>query len=91
MHPYISYKGKTIVYVADLIPTTGHIPIPYIMSYDVRPLVTMEEKEKFLNKAVKEDYILFFEHDPNVECCTLQQTEKGVRLKEAFSLKEYFS
>ncbi|MBI4947675.1 MAG: MBL fold metallo-hydrolase [Bacteroidetes bacterium] len=89
MHPHIKYKGKTIVYVADLIPTTGHIPIPYVMGYDTRPLITMDEKEKFLKKAVAEDYILFFEHDSVNECCTLQQTEKGVRLKEMFKLDEY--
>lgn len=88
LHPHIRYKGKTIVYVADLIPTTGHISIPYIMGYDIRPLITMEEKEKFLNKAVKEDYVLFFEHDPKIECCTLQQTEKGVRMKEVLFLNE---
>lgn len=91
MHPHIKYKGKTVVYVADLIPTTGHIPVPYIMGYDVRPLSTMEEKEKFLNKAAEDEYVLFFEHDPKNECCTLQKTEKGVRLKETFSLSEYFS
>src|ERR1035437_5647721 len=91
MHPHIKYKGKTIVYVADLIPTTGHIPVPYVMGYDTRPLMTMDEKEKFLGKAAAEGYILFFEHDSVNECCTLQQTEKGVRLKDAFSLAEYFS
>jgi len=89
MHPHISCKGKTIVYVADLIPTSGHIPVPYIMGYDIRPLVTLEEKEKFLKKAAAENYILFFEHDPVHECCTLQQTEKGVRADKFFSLKEY--
>jgi len=91
MHPHIKYKGKTIVYVADLIPTTGHIPIPYIMGYDTRPLITMEEKGKFLDKAVKDDYILFFEHDPIHECCSLKQTDRGVRLNETFFLAEYFS
>jgi len=90
MHPHIKYKGKTIVYVADLIPTTGHIPVPYVMGYDTRPLITMDEKEKFLSKAAAEDFILFFEHDSVNECCTLQQTEKGVRLKETFSLSNYF-
>ena len=91
MHPHIKYKGKTVVYIADLIPTAGHIPLPYVMGYDTRPLITLEEKEKFLNKAVAEEYILFFEHDPVNECCTLQKTEKGIRLKDTFTLKEHFS
>lgn len=88
MHPMIRYKGRTIVYSADLIPTTGHIPIPYVMGYDTRPLLTLEEKEKFLTKAIAEDYILFFEHDAKNECCTLHKTEKGIRLKESFLLKD---
>jgi len=88
MIPLIRYKGKTIAYMADLIPSVGHIPIPYVMGYDVRPLQTMKEKEIFLNKAVEEEYILFFEHDPVIECCTLKQTEKGVRVKETFHLKD---
>ncbi|MBW8051564.1 MAG: MBL fold metallo-hydrolase [Cytophagales bacterium] len=88
MIPLIRYKNKTIAYMADLIPSAGHIPIPYVMGYDVRPLQTMKEKEIFLNKAVEEEYILFFEHDPVIECCTLQQTEKGVRVKETFYLKD---
>jgi len=86
MHPHIKYKGKTIVYMADLLPTVGHIPLPYVMGYDTRPLITLEEKEKFINKAAEEEYILFLEHDPMNECCTLQKTEKGVRLKEVFPL-----
>ena len=88
MHPHIKYKGKTIVYVADMIPTAGHIPVPYVMGDDTRPLMTMDEKEKFLNKAAEEEYILFFEHDVVNECCTVQKTEKGVRLKECFSLSQ---
>ncbi|MBI4930262.1 MAG: MBL fold metallo-hydrolase [Bacteroidetes bacterium] len=91
MHPHIKYKEKTIVYVADLIPTTGHIPVPYIMGYDTRPLLTLDEKEKFLSKAATEEYVLFFEHDSKHECCTVKTTEKGVRMKEAFSLAECFS
>jgi glyoxylase-like metal-dependent hydrolase (beta-lactamase superfamily II) len=86
MHPHIRYKGKTIVYMADLLPTVGHIPLPYVMGYDTRPLLTMDEKEKFMTKAANEEYVLFLEHDPVNECCTVQNTEKGVRLKEAFSL-----
>jgi glyoxylase-like metal-dependent hydrolase (beta-lactamase superfamily II) len=91
MHPQIKYKGKTVTYVADLIPTHGHIPVPYIMGYDTRPLITLEEKATFLNKAAAEEQLLFFEHDPKIECCTVQSTEKGVRIKNAFSLADYFS
>ncbi len=88
MIPHISYKGKTIVYVADLLPSVGHIPLPYIMGYDVRPLLTLEEKKKFLNEVVEQEYILFFEHDSINQCCTLRQTEKGPRVKETFLLDE---
>jgi len=90
MLPHIKYKGKTLIYTADLIPTHGHIPLPYVMGYDTRPLETMKEKGNFLQIAAKEEYILFFEHDPEIECCTVQMTEKGVRIKEKFSLKEVF-
>lgn len=88
MLPVINYKGKTIVYVADLLPSIAHIPLPYIMAYDMFPLTTLQEKESFLNEAVQHEYILFFEHDPQAECCTLQQTEKGVRVKNTFKLNE---
>lgn len=88
MLPLINYKGRTIAYVADLLPSTGHIPLPYIMSYDVRPLLTMTEKENFLESAMKNDYVIFFEHDPIHECCNIVATEKGIRLKDTFSLKE---
>ncbi len=84
--PFIQYNGKTIVYMADLLPSTAHIPLPYVMSYDTRPLITLEEKEKFMNEAAEKGYILFFEHDINNECCTVEQTDKGVRMKEAFKL-----
>jgi glyoxylase-like metal-dependent hydrolase (beta-lactamase superfamily II) len=87
MIPHIHYKGKTIVYMADLLPSVGHIPLPYIMAYDTRPLITLDEKGKFLEKAAEEEYILFFEHDPVNECCTVQKTEKGVKMKEAFPLQ----
>lgn len=89
MHPHIKYKEKTVVYMADLLPTIGHIPLPYVMGYDTRPLLTLEEKEKFMNKAADEEYILFLEHDPVNECCTVQKTEKGIRLKETFRLDEF--
>jgi glyoxylase-like metal-dependent hydrolase (beta-lactamase superfamily II) len=88
MLPQISYKGKTIVYMADLLPAAAHIPIPYVMAYDMFPLTTLNEKKSFLTEAVANDYILFFEHDPKIECCNLQQTEKGVRMKEIFRVDE---
>ena len=74
--------------MADLLPSTGHIPLAYVMGYDVRPLITLEEKEKFLNEAADNQYILFFEHDPVNECCTVKRTEKGVRLDRTFTLRE---
>ena len=86
MLPQIRYKDKTIVYMADLLPSAGHIPIPYVMAYDMFPLTTLHEKKSFLKEAVEGDYILFFEHDPVQECCTLQQTEKGVRPGDFFPL-----
>jgi len=88
MIPHIKYKGKTLVFMADLLPSVGHIPLPYVMGYDTRPLLTLDEKGKFLNKAVEEDYILFLEHDYNNECCTLKMTEKGVRLDETFKFSD---
>jgi glyoxylase-like metal-dependent hydrolase (beta-lactamase superfamily II) len=88
MLPQISYKGKTIVYMADLLPSQGHIPIPYIMAYDMNPLITLTEKHSFLKEAVENDYILFFEHDPQYECCTLQLTERGIRPGRFFKLEE---
>ncbi|MCO4291640.1 MBL fold metallo-hydrolase [Solitalea sp. MAHUQ-68] len=88
MLPQINYKGKTVVYCADLLPSIGHLPIPYVMAYDTRPLESLKEKKAFLEEAVKNDYILFFEHDPINECCTLQQTEKGIRVKDVFKLKD---
>ncbi len=86
MLPQITYKHKTIVYMADLLPAAAHIPIPYVMAYDTRPLLTMNEKKLFLEEAAEKDFVLFFEHDPKIECCTLQQTEKGIRMKEGFEL-----
>ena len=88
MIPHIKYKGKTIVFMADLLPSVGHIPLPYVMGYDTRPLLTLNEKAKFLNTAADNDYVLFFEHDSINECCTLKHTEKGVRLKESFSFNQ---
>ena len=90
MIPHIRYKGRTIVFMADLLPSTGHIPLPYVMGYDTRPLITLEEKAKFLTRAVEEEFVLFLEHDSVNECCTLQMTEKGVRLKDTFAFNELF-
>jgi glyoxylase-like metal-dependent hydrolase (beta-lactamase superfamily II) len=89
MLPIIKYKERTIVYMADLLPSVAHIPIPYIMGYDMFPLTTLNEKKTFLNHSQQEDYILFFEHDPLIECCTLQLTEKGIRQKDNFKLSEF--
>jgi glyoxylase-like metal-dependent hydrolase (beta-lactamase superfamily II) len=86
--PFIRYGSRTIVYMADLMPSAAHIPLPYVMSYDTRPLLTLDEKEKFLKEATANQYILFFEHDLYRECCTLVETEKGFRMKESFTLEE---
>ncbi|HEX6890094.1 MAG TPA: MBL fold metallo-hydrolase [Chryseolinea sp.] len=88
MIPMIRYKEKTICFMADLLPSVGHIPLPYIMGYDTRPLITLEEKERFLGEAADKQYILFLEHDPVNECCTVKRTEKGVRLDQTFKLRE---
>lgn len=88
MLPLINYKGKQVVYMADLLPSVGHLPLPYVMAYDMFPLQTLTEKKLFLDEALAKEYILFLEHDPVYECCTLQQTEKGIRLKETFKLNE---
>ena len=88
MLPQIIYKGKTILFMADLLPSAGHIPLPYVMAYDMFPLTTLNEKKSFLTEALQNEYILFFEHDPIIECGTLQQTEKGIRLKDSFNLSE---
>jgi hypothetical protein len=74
--------------MADLFPSTAHIPIPYVMAYDMFPLTTINEKKSFLREAIENNYILFFEHDPQYECCNLQQTERGIRAKEIFKLEE---
>ena len=90
MIPHIHYQGKTLVFMADLLPSVGHIPLPYVMGYDTRPLITLEEKGQFLTKAVDNELILFLEHDIMNECATLQHTEKGVRLKDTFRFKDLF-
>lgn len=88
MLPIITTAKQTIAYMADLIPSAAHIPLPYVMGYDMRPLDTLHEKEMLLNKALAENWVLFFEHDPSIECVTLEQTEKGIRKKESFKLNE---
>lgn len=87
MLPQIKYKEHTILYMADLLPSAAHLPLPYVMAYDMQPLITLQEKESLLNEAFNENYILFFEHDPIIECCSLQMTEKGIRMKDAFTLE----
>lgn len=88
MIPHIQYKDKTICFMADLLPTVGHIPIPYVMGYDTRPLLTMPEKTKFMNLAATNNYYLFLEHDAHNEIITVKHTEKGVRLNQVFSCDE---
>ena len=88
MLPQVVYKEKTILFAADLIPTVGHIPIPYIAGYDIYPLKAMDEKKVILKEALQNDFILFMEHDAANECCTLVETEKGIRLGETFKLSE---
>jgi glyoxylase-like metal-dependent hydrolase (beta-lactamase superfamily II) len=88
MIPKIRYRDKTICFMADLLPSVGHIPLPYVMAYDTRPLLTMQEKAQFLEEAATNEYILFLEHDPVHECCTVKKTEKGIRLDRTFPLSE---
>ncbi len=88
MLPQIRYKGRTIVYMADLLPSAEHMPIPYIMAYDMFPLTTLHEKRSFLQEAAEKDYILYFEHDPAIECCTVQVTDRGIRKKDSFLLSD---
>lgn len=91
MLPKISYQGKTLVFMADLLPTVGHIPLPYVMGYDTRPLLTIKEKASFLNEAADQDFYLFLEHDAHHEICTVKHTEKGVRLNTTHKFSEIFN
>ncbi len=86
MLPVIRYQDHTIIYMADLLPSAGHIPIPYVMAYDVRPLITLQEKTSFLQEALEKNYILFFEHDPQNQACNLTQNERGIKPSEIISL-----
>jgi glyoxylase-like metal-dependent hydrolase (beta-lactamase superfamily II) len=88
MLPQINYKDRTVVFMADLLPSAAHIPLPYVMAYDMFPLTTLQEKKTFLHEAVENNYILFFEHDLNNECCDLVQTERGIRAGNYFRIEE---
>lgn len=88
MLPQINYKGRTVVFMADLLPSHGHIPIPYVMAYDMFPLTSINEKKAFLDDALKNDFVLFFEHDPKYECCTVHETEKGIRPNKFLKIEE---
>jgi glyoxylase-like metal-dependent hydrolase (beta-lactamase superfamily II) len=86
MIPCIQYKGRTVCFMADLLPSAGHVPLAYVMGYDTRPLITLEEKSKFLKRAAEEEFVLVLEHDNFNECCTVETTEKGIKLKDTFPL-----
>jgi glyoxylase-like metal-dependent hydrolase (beta-lactamase superfamily II) len=88
MLPQLNYKGHTIVYAADLLPSTGHIPLPYVMAYDMFPMQTLKEKKEFLEEAAAHEYVIYLEHDAVNECCTVEQTEKGIKLKNIFKLSD---
>ncbi len=88
MLPVINYRDKTVVFAADLLPSMAHIPIPYVMAYDMFPLTTLHEKKSFLKEALNNNYILFFEHDPGIECCNLKLTDRGIRSGDVFKLEE---
>jgi glyoxylase-like metal-dependent hydrolase (beta-lactamase superfamily II) len=90
MLPQVEVDGKTIVFMADLLPSPAHIPLPYVMAYDMFPLTTLQEKKAFLEEAVDKDFLLFFEHDPKIECCNLVRTEKGIRPGETGPLSAFF-
>ena len=85
---HIDHNGKTVVFGADLLPSTAHVPMPWVMAYDMQPLVTLDEKKRFFSEAIENDYIIFLQHDFYNQCCTLKQTEKGVRVKGTFSLSD---
>ncbi len=91
MLPIIQYQGKTLVFMADLLPTIGHIPLPYVMGYDTRPLITIKEKAAFLKQAADRNFYLFLEQDPTHQICTVQHTEKGVRLNTTHQFTEIFT
>jgi glyoxylase-like metal-dependent hydrolase (beta-lactamase superfamily II) len=88
MLPQLTYKGKTLVFVADLLPSAGHFPLPYVMAYDMFPLTTLKEKRSFLQEAADGGYVVFFEHDPVHECCVPESSEKGIRAGQGFRLAD---
>ena len=90
MCPILEYKGKTLVFMADLLPSTGHVPLPYVMGYDTRPLLTLDERKRIFTEAAENGYHLFLEHDAYNEVCTLEMTEKGPRLADNGRLDHYF-
>lgn len=90
MLPLLPFQNRKLLYAADLIPSAGHIPLPYVMAYDMRPLQTLEEKQRILTQAVAEDWLIYLEHDPITACISLEQTEKGVRVKDKFTLEELY-
>jgi len=89
MLPVIKYKNTVMCFVSDLIPSSSHIPVPYVMGYDTRPLMAMDEKETFLARAAEHGILLFFEHDPAIECCSLKRTDRGVRMDRGGLLKDF--
>mgnify|MGYP001392587508 CR=1 FL=1 len=91
MIPHIQYQGKTLVFMADLLPSTGHIPLPYVMGYDTRPLLTLDEKASFLKTAAEKEYVLVLEHDNYSECCTVHEVDGRIKLKEKFQFKDIFT
>jgi hypothetical protein len=90
MLPLLEYKGHSILYAADLIPTVGHLPVPYVMGYDTRPLLSLQEKELILKQLFEKEALIFLQHDPHHELISLQNTEKGVRMRNHFNFKSYF-
>jgi glyoxylase-like metal-dependent hydrolase (beta-lactamase superfamily II) len=88
MLPQLTYKGRTLVFLADLLPSMGHIPLAWVMAYDMFPLTTLKEKKIFLEEAAAGGYVLFFEHDPVHECCLVENTDKGIRNFRSFGLSE---
>jgi len=89
--PFVNYNGKTLVYAADFIPASTHVAMSYVCAYDVNPLISFDEKEEFLEEALTNNYTLFFEHDLYTECCNLERSPRGIKIKERFTLSEFAS
>lgn len=88
MLPQISYNDRTILFCADLLPSVAHISMPWVMAYDMRPLDTLKEKGKILREAVNNNWVLFFEHDPKIECCTLTEEKGRIKMNDSFKLSD---